>query len=379
MLPQIMNRIVVVLVLLSITTFSLSTAFGVVLDQSLGETYAGIPIAATPFAGISSAEPSVAMFPGSPIQITEDSISMQVSYNESELANLTEAVESSLLFMNQFEYIASLNFTLDEGWSRLESAKWLLRFCSANADVYIGVNAVTCSVDEYHVAWIGPSPYVRTLNNNILSVHDIELAAVSFFRQNNLTLSMLSYYIPAELEYSIGYLTHNVYAVRFFEVANRTLVVGNVIEVCLDVLTGDVVSFNYHWVFVNEIPTSGVIGKSLANEYAVEYLKHESTDLDYRITRTALLFKNFGSYRAISYTLCWAVYTDNSEYAVVYVNAKSGEIIDSMQYVSLSSFLDNTRVDPASVMLPFMLSIPLGLLAYVLANHMGRKNQEAES
>lgn len=375
-MPRIEKKLLSVLVLISLSSFFVSTAFGFVLDQSLGNTYVGSPIVETFFVNLASTAPSVAMFPGSPVQTTEDSISMHVTYNESELANLTEAVDSALLFMDQFEYISSLNFTFDEVWSKLGSAQWSLRFHSASADVYVSINAVTCSVDEYHVSWIGPSPYVRSSDSNILSVNDIELATISFFEQNNLTLSARAYYVPAELEYNIRYLTHNVYAVYFFEVVNGTLIDGNVIEVYLDVLTGAVVSFSYQWVFVNEIPTSGVMDKSLANEYALEYINNESTNLDYRITHTVLLFKSFGS---SGFTLCWAVYTDNSEYAIVYVNAKSGDIISSTQYAALSSFLDNVRVDLASIVLPFILSVPLALAAYGITNHLERKKYKTES
>jgi hypothetical protein len=375
-MPRFEKRLLSVLVLLSFAAFLISSAFGSALDLSLGNTYVGSPIAETSFANLTSTEPSVAMFPGSPVQTTEDSIFMHIVYNESELANLTEAVDSALLFMDQFDYLSSLNFTLDDVWSRLESAEWSLRFYSANADVYIGVNAVTCSIDEYHISWIGPSPYVRNLDSNILSAHDIELATIAFFEQNNLILSPHSYYVPATLENNIRYLTHNVYAIVFFEVVNGTLVSGNVIEVYLDVLTGAVVSFDYQWVYIDEIPTSGAMDKSLANDYASEYINQESAGSNYRVTRTVLMFKNFGSLGTISYTLCWAIYTDNSEYAVVYVNAKSGDIISSEQYVGLSSFLDNTRIDFASVVFPFILSVPLALAAFMIANYLGKKSHK---
>ena len=54
-------------------------------------------------------------------------------------------------------------------------------------------------------------------------------STVRFLEQNNITLSVHSYYIAATLENNIRYLTHNVYVVRFFEVVNNTLVEGNVI------------------------------------------------------------------------------------------------------------------------------------------------------
>ncbi len=360
---------VAILVLLSLVAFSISTVLGYTLDSSLENRFIGTSITETSFADIASAESSLVMFPGSAIQTTEDSITMEIVYNESELANLTEAADVALLFMEQFEYIASMNFTLDENWGRLESGQWTLRFNGTSADVYVSVNAVTSTVRSYHISWYGPSPYVRDVDSSILSVHDIELATVQFFEQNNFSLSVHSYYITATLENNIRYLTHNVYVLRFFEVVNNTLVDGNVIAVYLDVLTGDVVTFMYQWVYINEIPTSGIIDKAQGINRALDYINQESNERFFRITHTVLLFKNFGSYKSISYTLCWTVYTDSSEFAVVYVNAKNGEIISTDDYAIISAFIDNTRLDLVSLVLPFVLSIPLAILAYSITKH----------
>jgi len=373
-MPRLGKGIIAILILLSFTAFSLSTVFGNALDSSLENRFVGPSITETIFANVSSSEPSIVMFPGAPIQITEDSITMEIAYTETDLVNLTDATESAILFMNQFEYIASMNFTLDENWCRLvfAPARWTLRFHNTAASVYVSVNAVTCSVFAYSIRWVGPSPYVRNVDSSILSVQDIELATLRFFEQNNFTLSSHSHYITATLEYNTRYLTHNVYAVRFFEVVNNSLVDGNVIVFYLDVLTGNVVSFNYRWIFIDEIPTDGIIHKTLGSEYALDYMNQESNERFNRITHTALLFKNFGSYKSISYSLCWAVYTDNSEFAVIYVNAKNGEIISTEDYGIISAFIDNTRLDLVSIVLPFVLSISLALIAYSTAYHFAR-------
>jgi hypothetical protein len=367
--PQFSERMIAILVVYSLVVFSLSTVMGYTLDSSLENEFIGTPITETSFANLSSPEPSMVMFPGTAIQATEDSITMEIVYNETDLVNLTDATESAILFMDQFEYITSLNFTLDEGWTRLESAKWTLRFTSSSADVYVSVNAVTCAVRSYHISWYGPSPYVRDVDSSILGIHDIELATIQFFEQNNLTLSANSQYITATLENNIRYLTHNVYVVRFFEVVNNTLVDGNVVTVYFDVLTGNVVSFSYQWVFIDEIPTSSIIDKTQANSHALDYMNQESNERFFRISYTLLLFKNFGSYNSISYTLCWAVYTDHSEFAVIYVNARNGAIISAEEYAIVSSYFDNTRLDLFPLVLPFVLSISLAILAYSIANH----------
>jgi hypothetical protein len=370
--PQFSKRIIVELVAISLVVFSLSTLMGYALDVSLENKFVGTPIAETHFADLSSPEPSRAMYPGAPVQTTEGSISMEIVYNESDMMNLTDAVSSALLFMDQSEYIKSLNFTLDQGWTRLESARWTLRFNSSSTDVYVAVNAITGAVTSFSIRWYGPSPYVRDVDSSILSIHDIELAAVQFFEENNLTLSSNSHYITATLENDISYLTHNVYVVRFFEVVNNALVDGNVVAIYLDVLTGDVVKFSYQWIFIDEIPTSGIIDKAEGNNNAIAYMNQESDERFYRISYTVLLFKDFGSYKSPSYHLCWAVYTDHSRFAVIYVNAKNGVIISAEEYAIASSYFDNTRLDFVSLVLPFVLSLSGAILAYSIANHYTR-------
>lgn len=373
-MPRVNKELTVIMIAIVLITFSVTTAFGSVLDSTLGTQFSGSAITGTQFANISSTEPNGAMFPGSEIYSTDDSVSMEISYSVT--ANLTDAVDSAISFMNQFDYIRLLNLTFDENWSRLNlnSLRWSLRFQSSSAEVYVGVNAITGSVVEYHIKWIGPSPYVRTIDSNTLSVEAIEIMALRFFEQNNLTLSTHSYYVPATLEYEIMYLTHYVYALHFFEVINDTLIEGNSVSLYLDIQTGTVVSFGYQWTYVNEIPTIGIIEKNLGDAYAIEYINQESSDTDYRITRSVLVFKNFGTSESIVYTLCWAVYTDNSEIAVVYVNAKSGDIISIMEYAAVSPFIDDTRLDLISLILPFTLSIPLGLLAYIIVKHSMKIN-----
>ena len=215
-MPRVNKELTVIMIAIVLITFSVTTAFGSVLDSTLGTQFSGSAITGTQFANISSTEPNGAMFPGSEIYSTDDSVSMEISYSVT--ANLTDAVDSAISFMNQFDYIRLLNLTFDENWSRLNlnSLRWSLRFQSSSAEVYVGVNAITGSVVEYHIKWIGPSPYVRTIDSNTLSVEAIEIMALRFFEQNNLTLSTHSYYVPATLEYEIMYLTHYVYALHFF-------------------------------------------------------------------------------------------------------------------------------------------------------------------
>ena len=368
------KRITMIFVLILISAFSLSTALGYALDSSLENTYAGAPIAETPFANISSTEPDEAMIPGSAVRATPNGVSMDVVYNESELVNLTQAVDAAKVFLAQFDYIPPMNFTPVEPWSRLESGRWILRFNATIMDVFVSVNAVTCAVLSFATDWydwVSPSPYARSLNSSIMDIPEIEQAALRFFEQNGITLSAHSYYVTASLEYSTRFLTHNVYALRFFEVINNTLVHGNVVSVYLDVLTGEVVHFTYVWVFVNDIPTSGIIDQGLAGRLALAYVTDKHGTGFYRVTHTVLEFIRFGSY-----LLCWVVYTDDPYYGGLYVNAKTGEIVDVMGvHAFLSPFVGNVNVDLIAIVVPFVLSVPLAIVAYLMTNHLIKKGQ----
>ena len=372
-----------IFVLILISAFSLSTALGYALDSSLENTYAGAPIAETPFANISSTEPDEAMIPGSAVRATPNGVSMDVVYNESELVNLTQAVDAAKVFLAQFDYIPPMNFTPVEPWSRLESGRWILRFNATIMDVFVSVNAVTCAVLSFATDWydwVSPSPYARSLNSSIMDIPEIEQAALRFFEQNGITLSAHSYYVTASLEYSTRFLTHNVYALRFFEVINNTLVHGNAVSVYLDVLTGEVVHFTYVWVFVNDIPTSGIIDRGLAGRLALDYIVDKHGIGYYRVTHTILEFMRFGSYKSPTYILVWIVYTDDPYYGGLYSNAKTGKIVDVMGggLGSLSSFVGNSNTDLVAVVLPFVLSVPLAVAAYSTTSWFLRKRMKKD-
>lgn len=364
------GRIIAIIIMITVVTFLFSSAVGYALDSSIENRFVGTPIAETTFANLSSAEPGSVMFPGSVIEVSEEFISMRVNFTESELCNHTDASSSALLFMSQFAYLTQLNFTLDEGWTRLESGKWTLRFYSPSADVYVGVNAFTCTVLRFAVRWVGPSPYVREVDSSILSISEVELAAAQFLLQNNISLSIHSQYIPAVLKHDIQYLTHNVFAIRFFESINNTLIEGNVISIILDILTGNVVDFSYQWVYVEGIPTEDIIDNTSGINYALAYIEQESNSGNTRVAYSILLFKDFGSVELMSYSLCRAIYTDNSEFGVVYVNAKSGEIISTLQTGLISEFIENTRLDLLSLIMPVSLTMIFAIAAFAITNHL---------
>ena len=271
------------------------------------------------------------------------------------------------------DYLSSLNFTLDQGWVRLEAGKWYLRFNSNSADTYFGVNAVTSFVTNYGVHWVGPSPYVRDIDSDILSISDIELAAKQFFVQNNLTLTPTTHYTTATIEYDTRYLTHNVYAIRFFEVMNESLVDGNIVAIYLDIVTGTVVNFKYQWVFVDEVPVDDTINKSAGIDHALNYIAQESNSFNVRISYANRLIKDFKENGSVSYYLCWAVYTDHSEFAVIYVNAKNGEIISTEEYAIISAFVENTRLNLVLLIYPFILSIPIATIAYFITKYLSKE------
>ena len=377
------RKTIVTLVLVTLITFTLSSVLGYSLDVSLGTVYTGTPIAETPFANISSTEPDDRMIPGSAVRTTVDGVTMKVVYDKSEMINITQAIDAAKLFLAQFDYIPPMNFTPVEPWSQLQEGKWNLRFNATVMDVFVSVNAVTRSVTAFATDWydwLNPSPYVRTLNGSIMDIPEIEQAALHFFEQNGITLSAHSHYVTASPEYSTRFLTHNVYALRFFEVINNTLVHGNAVSVYLDVLTGEVVHFTYVWVFVNDIPTSGIIDRGLAGRLALDYIVDKHGIGYYRVTHTILEFMRFGSYKSPTYILVWIVYTDDPYYGGLYSNAKTGKIVDVMGggLGSLSSFVGNSNTDLVAVVLPFVLSVPLAVAAYSTTSWFLRKRMKKD-
>ncbi len=243
-------------------------------------------------------------------------------------------------------------------------------------DLYAAVNAISGSVTSFHVSWVGPSPYVRELDSMTLQVQDVELSALEFLKTNNITLSHNSYYVSPWIEYNIRYLTHYVYSMRFFEVINQTRVDGNIVSIHLDVSTGWVVSFNYQWTFINEIPTHGIINKETAKAKAVKYIVEHSDNAEiFNVVFTTLLFTNIASHKSPVYQLCWAVHTDHSRFAAIYINAINGDTAAAYEYCIGSMFIRDTTIDSLSMLLPFLASAPIAIVAYIGASYRIREKR----
>ncbi len=370
------RRTILSLVVMFVMAIVSPIVAGNALDASIATQFVGVPIADTPFSEESSPVASSLMLPGTNISRSEDSVSMSINYSDYEMINLTEAAESVLIFVNQFEYLQDANLKLDENWSRLEAAEWTFRFVGNQMGLYATVNAISGSVTSFIVRWTGPSPYVRELDSMTLQVQDVELSALEFLKTNNITLSHNSYYVSPKIEYNIRYLTHYVYSIRFFEVINQTLVDGNIVSIHLDVSTGWVVSFNYQWTFINEIPTHGIINKERAKTNAIEYIfEHSDSTEIFNVVFTTLLFKNLASYDSPVYQLCWAVYTDHSRFGAIYIDAINGNTAAAESYAMASLFIRDTIIDPLSMLLPFLVSAPIAIVAYMGVSHRIRKKR----
>ena len=371
------RRTILSLVVMFVMAIVSPIVAGNALDASIATQFVGVPIADTPFSEESSPVASSLMLPGTNISRSEDSVSMSINYSDYEMINLTEAAESVSIFVNQFEYLQDANLKLDENWSMLYAAEWTFRFVGNHMDLYASVNAISGSVTSFIVRWTGPSPYVRELDSMTLQVQDVELSALEFLKTNNITLSHNSYYVSPKIEYNIRYLTHYVYSIRFFEVINQTLVDGNIVSIHLDVSTGWVVSFNYQWTFINEIPTHGIINKETARTKAVEYIVEHSDNAEiFSVVFTTLLFTNVAMLKSPVYKLCWAVYTDHSRFGAIYINAVNGNTAAVYQYLIGSSFIRDTTIDPLGLLLPFLAGGPIAIAAYIGVSHRIRKKRD---
>jgi hypothetical protein len=151
------------------------------------------------------------------------------------------------------------------------------------------------------------------------------------------------------------------------------------ISIHLDPQTGLVVDFSYQWTYIEGIPTEEIVEKAEGENFALSYISQESNLINVQVSYSTLLFKDFGSTDLISYKLCWAIYTDSSEFGVVYVNAKSGEVISTDQYGVISEFIDNTRLNLIFVLIPISLSIISATAAFIAVNYyVGKRLPIAE-
>jgi len=362
------NNRAIVFTLIALVISGLAIPFLVIsVTGSLGHSagYIGQPIAETSFAALASSEADPVMLPGGHIDSSQESVRMRVDYDDLEALNLSEATDAAVQFMSHISYLSNVSTTLDTGWVRLESAKWVLRFLAPDLYIYISVNAISGKVMSFVPRWQGPSPnpYVRDQNESrYIGLDEIEGYALEFFEFNNYTLSEHSLLSGPSVEYG-QFLSRYVYSFRFFHVVNQTRVWGNVVSLHLDVETGEVVSFIYQWTHVPSIPIERIITRASAEKAAVSHVGDSTNITDFRVIFTELVFVNMAL--TSEFRLCWVVSIDHPTVAAVAIDAVSGDTLTEWIYVLSSSFVEVTEVGLDKFVWAFITAIAVAFVVYL--------------
>ncbi len=331
-------------------------------------TIEGTSIADSVFNDISTQAQADPMFPGGAAISTSDGVRMVADYSKLERINESSAIAFALRFANSSSYLAGQNLTLDTGWTRLDPTYWTLRFFGNNATVYVTLNAFSGAVTEFQIRWKGPSPYVRDYNGtDSMTESEIEGHALAFLRDYNYSLSQQSIYTGPQLEYDIDYLTDYVYTLRFFDVINMTMVWGNIVEINLDVKTGDMVGFAYSWTFISSINTQDSISSQRAEGIALNYVNGLEKARTVSVVSSVLILSKIRSTPFTEYRLMWAVSMDSERVGKVLLDGVSGEVLGVYEYVVASPILRTATPQVQLTAYAFFPPLILAVSAFVLA------------
>jgi len=338
-------------------------------------TMGGTPIQDSVFNEIATQVQDDAMLPGGAAEPTLNGIRLPIDYSGLERVDESVAAETMLQFAAQSSYLTDQNLTRDVVWTWDNPTYWPLRFFGPNVTVYGAVNAFSGKVIDFQIAWDyshGSSPYWREYNGtDPMSKAEVEAHALEFLKNNNYTLDVCSRYIGPQVERGIQYVSQYVYKLRFFDIISEVLVWGNVIELDLDIDTGEVVSFWYHWVFVSSISTLASMSGGWAETMALIHLRALNEPIA-SVESSVLLLSEDGSGDSDDYRLTWAVSVDSERVGSVYLDAVTGEVLSVSYYMLASPILESS---PQRTLAPLWFFIPVvflpsavtGLAAFRLA------------
>lgn len=371
--------------LLSLFIFGLLLPFFIVNVMGLPAyqlEFSGEPIEDTAFVNISSSDYNTAMLPGGDVMADDGGVRLILDYSSHEKINQTTAIESVLLFSKNLSYLEGQNVTLDTGWTRLGPTGWAFRFLGTDFAIYAGVNAFTGRVKEFKTIWQGPSPYVRDFNGtNPMTQGEIEEHALVFFQSYGFSLHESAMYQNPVVEYDISFLSHYVYSLRFFNVINETLVSGNVVELNLDLESGEMVGFSYSWTHIPNIPIHNSIESQEAEKVAGNYINSLPTTVDFRIDSSVRVFRNFITGSILDYRLTWAVSVTSERIGTVYVDAINQDILSVLETVSASPYLQQVRFQIIELVIIFLPSLSIAVIGFYIVKtkvwkNLSRSNEE---
>ena len=336
------------------------------LSDNEGEII-GVPIEDTAFAELISETPDPVVNPGGPILNTSNGVQMPIDYSHYSTVDLQTANESARQFMSQHPLLADVDLSMDEVWTRLDPTMWVLKYERNSMYVYMSVNAFSGKVRSFNIHWDYPSPYDREYNGTSpLSNSMIEGKGVEFFQKYNYSLNPLTRYVGPKIEHNLAIIdVEYVYSLRFINVINETLVLGNVVSLHLDLVTGEPVAFTYQWTHVPSIPVQNSITSSQAEEAALNYLARTEGSSAYRVMSSMRYFDSLWV-EGDDYKLVWAINVAGGNVGTVFVDAVSQEVVGQREGVLASPFVKNPVNDLSLVVVIILLPFVLSTIGYVL-------------
>ncbi len=210
---------------------------------------------------------------------------------------------------------------------------------------------------------------------------EIEGHALVFFQSYGFNLHESAMYLDPVVEYDISFLSHYVYALRFFNVINETLVRGNVVTLGLDIESGEMVEFSYSWTHIPNIPIHNSIESQEAERVAENYVNSLPTTTYTRIDSSVRVFTNLGTSTILDYRLAWAVSVTSDIIGTVYVDAIDQDILSVMERVIASPYLQHVIFQIIAPVIIFIPSLSIAVIGFLIVRTqvwkiLSRSNEE---
>ncbi|MHA1906811.1 MAG: hypothetical protein ACW98Y_05930 [Candidatus Thorarchaeota archaeon] len=337
---RIVKKRVTAIVILSLIIVSSVVVLGTILPTFLMGSHelppSGTPVLNTTFAGLVSDTADPVFLPAGPIQSNNDCVQMTIvlNYLNQPVITLEEAEQIVLDYFSQFPYMSDVTLEPDPVWNRLaDEPYYTLRYFVGQYEFYACVNAITGRVMGISPHWSVLMQYNTTIDSTILSLEEIEERAYDFLEQNNYTLSSNARLEGPKLENNTILSNFPAYHLKFICVINGCMVQSNYLSMFLDIKSGTVIDFFYHWRNVTCIPVEKVVPAIEAEKAALFHLSENLHAFDFNINSSSLQFRVIDSWPILKFQLCWVIDISHDQYGPIIINAIDLEILGVYQYV----------------------------------------------
>ena len=329
-----MKKRVTVIAILSLIIVSSAVILGAILPTFLMGSHelppSGIPVQNTTFAGLVSDAADPVFLPAAPIVSTNDSVKMTIildSLNQP-VITLDAAEQIALGYFSQFPYMLNVILEPDPVWNRLaDEPYYTLRYFVGQYEFYACVNAITGRVMGISPHWSVLMQYNTSIDSTISSLGEIEERAYEFLEQNNFTISSNARFEGPILENNTILDNFPAYHLKFSCVINGCLVQNNYLSMFLDVRSGIVIDFFYHWRNVTHIPVENILPSIEAERTTQIHLSVDLQAIAFDITSSRLQFCVVDSWPILRFQLCWVVDINHDRYRKIVLGALDLEIL----------------------------------------------------